>query len=95
MEKTYPDFDRNNFEAVSAAPVSARTENILERGALNKVGLGQCCNEPQMKGHGWRYVTSSTVGRASTELKKYDRCQVNARTCRCLMHVGDACIHLW
>jgi hypothetical protein len=94
MEKTYPDFDRNNFEVRHAdgPGTSHAVENTLQ--TCNKVIPGQCCDEPQMKGHNWKYAYQNSITKAIAALKKYDRCQVNAKTCRCIYHQDDACIHL-
>ncbi|EPE32475.1 hypothetical protein GLAREA_07608 [Glarea lozoyensis ATCC 20868] len=92
MEKTYPDFDRNNFQAVRADIPETKHET---RSVNNKVGMGQCCDEPQMQSHGWNYVSSVDISFAAAQLAGYEGgCPVQPHRCVFFTRSGRAGIHL-
>ncbi|EHK96258.1 hypothetical protein GLAREA_07562 [Glarea lozoyensis ATCC 20868] len=98
MVKTYPDFDRENFQAISAESVGTSPSpkrDVL--GTNNKIGKGQCCDEPHMRGHNWQYVYTSTVQRAINELKNNDNNYSIEPSCKYLATYAEDikghCIH--
>jgi hypothetical protein len=89
MVKTYPGFYPVNYKAVSSGGTgtSPSVRSVLERGVSNKKGKGQCCDEPQMQAHNWQYIYASNIQLAADEMKKWDKCQINARTGRGLKNL--------